>query len=51
MSSDGIYVDEIYRWIHQRRLGSAKEEVDAMMEILREKERNDDSTILLAQIK
>ena len=51
MSSDGIYVDEIYRWIHQRRLGSAKEEVDAMMEILREKERNDDSTVLLAQIK
>lgn len=51
MSSDGIYVDEIYRWIHQRRLASAKEEVDSMMEILREKERNDDSTILLAQVK
>lgn len=51
MSSDGIYVDEIYRWIHQSRLSSAKEEVDAMMEILREKERMDDSTVLLAQIK
>lgn len=51
MSSDGIYVDEIYRWIHQKRLSSAKEEVDAMMEILREKERADDSTVLLAQIK
>lgn len=51
MSSDGIYVDEIYRWIHQKRLSSAKEEVDVMMEILREKERADDSTVLLAQIK
>ncbi len=51
MSSDGIYVDEIYRWIHQCAQRSAKEEDDAMMAIINEKKRNEDSTILLVHVK
>lgn len=50
MASDGVYIDEIYRWIHTKKNKSAKDEVGVMMEILKEKKRQDDSTFLLAHV-
>ena len=50
MASDGVYIDEIYRWIHTKRNLSAKDEVNTMMNILKETRRKDDSTFLLAHV-
>lgn len=50
MSSDGVYIDEIYHWIHHMNQGSAKEEVENLMNTLKKRKREDDTTVLLAKI-
>lgn len=50
MASDGVYIDEIYRWIHAKKDLSAKLEADTMTDILNQQLRRDDSTFLLAHV-
>lgn len=51
MSSDGVNVEEILRWMKESENSSARKECERMMEILKESERSDDSTILLAKVQ
>lgn len=50
MSSDGVGIEEIISWMKKSKNGNARSETQLFMEILKEKERNDDSTILLAKV-
>lgn len=50
MASDGVYMDEIMNWMKNRQEGSAKEQIDCFMEILKKQSREDDSTVLLAHV-
>lgn len=50
MASDGVYMDEIMSWMKNREKGSAKEQINCFMDILKKQIREDDSTILLAQV-
>ena len=50
MASDGVYMDEIMNWMKDRQEGSAKEQIDCFMEILKKQSREDDSTVLLAHV-
>jgi len=49
--SDGIFMDEIYEWLKIRDTASAKDSMESLMEILRKKQRLDDSTAVLSKIK
>lgn len=49
--SDGIFIDEIYEWLKSRNNTSAKTSMESLMEILRKKQRLDDSTAVLSRIK
>lgn len=51
MVSDGIYMDEIYTWMKQRKGNGSKEQIEEMMEIIKQSPRKDDSTVLLANIE
>lgn len=50
MISDGIYMDEIYKWLKERPCKSVKEDVEYFAEVLKKKRRKDDSTIVLARV-
>ena len=50
MSSDGVFMDEITHWIQNKKDGSAKEEVENLMQELSLRIREDDTTILLAKV-
>lgn len=50
MVSDGIFMDEIYRWLKTCKDMSAKEDCESLMNILSEKQRLDDSTAVLSRI-
>lgn len=50
MSSDGVGIEEIVKWMKKSKNGNARSETQLFMDILKENERNDDSTILLAKV-
>jgi len=50
MISDGIFLDEIYEWLKQRNTDSAKASIEDLMEVLRKRQRLDDSTAVLSKI-
>lgn len=50
MVSDGIYMDEIYQWLNERKQDNAKNSIESFMQILRKKERMDDSTVVLSKV-
>ena len=50
MSSDGVSIDEILLWMKKSEGLNARLEVERIMKILNQKEREDDSTILLAKV-
>ena len=50
MSSDGVGIEEIIRWMKKSENGNARHETQLFMDVLKENERNDDSTILLAKV-
>ncbi|MGN1343690.1 MAG: SpoIIE family protein phosphatase [Traorella sp.] len=50
MSSDGVEMDEILVWMKESKQKNARNEVEHFMSILNRKEREDDSTILLAKV-
>lgn len=50
MSSDGVGIEEIIRWMKRSENGNARNETQLFMDVLKENERNDDSTILLAKV-
>ena len=50
MSSDGVELDEIMRWTKENKEQCARKEVEYIMDNLKEKIREDDSTILLAKV-
>ena len=50
MSSDGINIDEIIQWMKVNENASSRKEVERFMELIQLKEREDDSTILLAKV-
>ena len=51
MSSDGVNVEEILRWMKESENQSAKKEVERFMDIMKISRRMDDSTILLAKVQ
>ena len=51
MSSDGVHVEEILRWMKNSEDQSARKEVESFVEIMKENKRSDDSTILLAKVQ
>lgn len=51
MSSDGVNVEEILRWMKNSEDQSARKEVESFVEIMKENKRSDDSTILLAKVQ
>lgn len=50
MISDGIYMNEIYKWLSIRKEQGVKEDVESFSELLRKNRRKDDSTIVLAKV-
>lgn len=50
MSSDGVDVEEILRWMKNSKNENSRNETNLFIEILKENKRNDDSTILLAKV-
>lgn len=50
MISDGIYMNEIYKWLNQRTQTSVKADVESFTELLKKTRRKDDSTIVLAKV-
>lgn len=50
MVSDGIFMDEIYEWLRVRKSDSAKKSMEALMQIIKKKQRLDDSTAVLSVI-
>ena len=50
MISDGIYMNEIYKWLNQRTQTSVKEDVESFTELLKKTRRKDDSTIVLVKV-
>ena len=50
MISDGIYMNEIYKWLNQRTQTSVKADVESFTELLKKTRRKDDSTIVLARV-
>lgn len=50
MVSDGVTEKEIMQWLSMRKKGTAKESVSVFLELLKQKERRDDSTILYANV-
>lgn len=51
MSSDGVHVEEILKWMKESENLCARKEVERFMKMMKEVERSDDSTILLAKVK
>lgn len=51
MISDGIYMNEIYKWLGQRSQKSVKDDVECFTELLKKTRRKDDSTIVLAKVE
>lgn len=50
MVSDGVYVDEIETWMKTRNHGKVKDDVKEFVEYLKQNQRDDDTTVLLAQV-
>ncbi len=50
MISDGIYINELYKWLSVRKEEGVKEDVESFSELLRKNRRKDDSTIVLAKV-
>lgn len=50
MTSDGVCVEEILQWMKSSENLDARKETERFMDILKSKERVDDSTILLAKV-
>lgn len=50
MCSDGIYVDELVRFMGGLKCQNAHEAADMLMDILKEQKRKDDSTFLIAHV-
>lgn len=50
MASDGVSKSEIEKWVNLKRCTNVKNEGINMMNILSDKKRNDDSTILMAKV-
>lgn len=51
MSSDGVNVEEILTWMKESENLNARKEVERFMKLMKNKERSDDSTILLAKVQ
>ena len=50
MISDGIFLDEIYEWLNTRDTKSVKASMEGLMEVLRQRQRLDDSTAVLNKV-
>lgn len=50
MVSDGVMEEEIEQWVEDRKQDKAKENVKDFVDVLKQKNRRDDSTILLAKV-
>ncbi len=50
MISDGIFMDEIYEWLKNRSCENAKTSIEDLMEVLRRRQRLDDSTAVLSKV-
>ena len=50
MCSDGVEKEEIYKWKALNRCSAIKNEGLNLLNIIKDKKRRDDSTILLAKI-
>ena len=50
MISDGIFMDEIYEWLKERNTDNAKASIEDLMEVLRKRQRLDDSTAVLSKV-
>lgn len=50
MISDGVAIEEIQAWMKIRKYGKVKEDVKEFISYLKEKQREDDTTVLLAQV-
>ncbi len=50
MISDGIFMDEIYEWLKERNTDNAKASIEDLMEVLRKRQRLDDSTAVLSRV-
>lgn len=50
MVSDGIFMDEIYDWLKNREQNNSKKSVESLMNVLKKKQRLDDSTAVLSRV-
>ena len=48
--SDGVFIDEIYEWLKYRDTSSVKASVEDLMAVLQQRERKDDSTVVLSKV-
>lgn len=48
--SDGVFIDEIYAWLKHRDTSSVKASVEDLMAVLHQRERKDDSTVVLSKV-
>ena len=51
MVSDGVRMQEIRTWLHARKEGEVQEELSALMRLLRQRPREDDTTALLLRLQ
>ena len=51
MVSDGVRMQEIRTWLHARKEGEVQEELTALMRLLRQRPREDDTTALLLRLQ
>ena len=51
MVSDGVRMQEIRTWLHARKEGEVQEELAALMRLLRQRPREDDTTALLLRLQ
>lgn len=51
MMSDGVQLHEIYTWISKREGIELKEDMQVLLSILKQTEREDDSTIIIAKVQ
>ncbi len=48
--SDGVYMDEIYEWLKYRDTSNVKASLEDLMDVLKKRSRNDDSTAVLSRV-
>lgn len=51
MMSDGVQLHEIYTWMTRREGLELKDDMEVLLSVLKQKEREDDSTIIIAKVQ